>query len=211
MSGPNVEEYFQIQETYDQADFYGDLSTWAKLGEDPFPTVVDTLGDLTGGELMNGTDADFVVIETPGGGDDPDPAVPVSGTTVAYTPSYVFVGTDYRSSRQNFSSGDPIFNEFGITQIAFSSSFLDLYFEDASKMAAWRATGRSVDIATADAKDWAGTKILASSTEYSVSTSFNYIHYSMAALFGNYTLPKEVSVYVAKDGVGSSSTDLTFE
>ena len=208
-AGPIVDEYFAVQETYDQAGFYDDLSTWAKLGEDPFPTVVDTKADLTGGALINGTESDFVVIETPG--DDPDPSVPVTGTEVAYTPDYVFVGFDYRNSRQNFSSGDAVYDDFGISQIAINSSFMDLYFKDAASMATWRSIGRSVDIETADAKDWAGTKILASSTEYSVNNSFNYIHYSMSALFGNFTLPKEVSIYVAKDGVGSSTTDLTFE
>ena len=65
IAGPNLEEYFQIQETYDQAGFYDDLSTWAAR-RGPVPDIVDTKGDLTGGELINGTESDFVVIETPG-------------------------------------------------------------------------------------------------------------------------------------------------
>jgi hypothetical protein len=32
-------------------------------GEDPYPSVVDTLVALTGGELVNGTEEDFVPIE----------------------------------------------------------------------------------------------------------------------------------------------------
>ena len=32
-------------------------------GVDPYPSVVDTLGALTGGELVNGTEEDFVPIE----------------------------------------------------------------------------------------------------------------------------------------------------
>ena len=39
------------------------LLSWAKMGEDPYPTVVDTLGALTGRELVNGTEEDFVPIE----------------------------------------------------------------------------------------------------------------------------------------------------
>ena len=31
---------------------------------DTYPTVVDTLGALTGGELVNGTEEDFVPIES---------------------------------------------------------------------------------------------------------------------------------------------------
>ena len=137
LAGPIIDEYFAVQETYDQASFYDDLSSWAKLGEDPFPTVVDTKGDLTGGELINGTESDFVVIETPG--DDPDPSVPVTGALAAYTPDYVFVGSDYRSSRQNFSSGDAIYDDFGISQIAFNSSFMDLHLKDICRApGSWR-------------------------------------------------------------------------
>jgi len=58
--------YFEsIGEAYDEQPWYGDLASWAMLGEDTYPTVTDTKGALTGGELMNGTSDDFVVIETP--------------------------------------------------------------------------------------------------------------------------------------------------
>ena len=63
--GPIIEEYFGVNNTYDEASFYGDLSSWVKMGEDTYPNVVDTLGALTGGELINGTEDDFVEIETP--------------------------------------------------------------------------------------------------------------------------------------------------
>ena len=35
----------------------------AVIGKDPYPTVVDTLGALTGCELVNGTEEDLVPIE----------------------------------------------------------------------------------------------------------------------------------------------------
>ena len=58
--------YFQsVGEAYDEQSWYPDLTTWATLGEDPYPNVVDTKGALTGGELINGTEEDFVPIETP--------------------------------------------------------------------------------------------------------------------------------------------------
>jgi hypothetical protein len=60
--GPIVTEYFGVNNTYDEASFYADLNSWVKMGEDTYPNVVDTLGALTGGELKNGTEEDFVEI-----------------------------------------------------------------------------------------------------------------------------------------------------
>ena len=65
IAGPNIGEYFGVNNTYDEASFYGDLNSWVKMGEDTYPNVVDTLGALTGGELIDGTEDDFVDIETP--------------------------------------------------------------------------------------------------------------------------------------------------
>ena len=61
-AGPLVAEYFGVNNTYDEASFYGDLNSWAKFGEDTYPNVVDTLGALTGGALIDGTEEDFVEI-----------------------------------------------------------------------------------------------------------------------------------------------------
>ena len=65
IAGPNIGEYFGVNNTYDEASFYGDLNSWVKMGEDTYPNVVDTLGTLTGGTLVDGTEDDFVEIETP--------------------------------------------------------------------------------------------------------------------------------------------------
>ena len=62
MAGPNIAEYFGVNNTYDEASFYGDLNSWVKMGEDTYPNVVDTLGALTGGALIDGTEDDFVEI-----------------------------------------------------------------------------------------------------------------------------------------------------
>ena len=61
-AGPVVAEYFGVNNTYDEAEFYGDLESWVKMGEDTYPNVVDTLGALTGGQLIGGTEDDFVEI-----------------------------------------------------------------------------------------------------------------------------------------------------
>ena len=60
--GPLIAEYFGVNNAYDEASFYSDLNSWVKMGEDTYPNVVDTLGALTGGELKNGTEEDFVEI-----------------------------------------------------------------------------------------------------------------------------------------------------
>ena len=64
-AGPLIAEYFGTNNTYDEASFYADLNSWAKLGEDTYPNVVDVKGALTGGALIDGTEEDFVEISDP--------------------------------------------------------------------------------------------------------------------------------------------------
>jgi len=65
LEGPYVEEYFQVSETYDAASFYPDLTSWVKMGEDVYPSVVDVIGAMSGGELIGGNENDFVEIPNP--------------------------------------------------------------------------------------------------------------------------------------------------
>ena len=64
-ASPMIAEYFGVNNTYDESSFYPDLNSWVKMGEDTYPNVVDTLGALTGGELIDGTEEDFVELPTP--------------------------------------------------------------------------------------------------------------------------------------------------
>ena len=64
-ASPLIQEYFQVNETYDQSSFYADLTSWIKMGENTFPEVTDTKGAMTGGALINGTEEDFVEIPDP--------------------------------------------------------------------------------------------------------------------------------------------------
>ena len=60
----DLASYFEsIGEEFSEQSWYSDLTSFAGLGEDPYPSAVDTLGALTGGELVNGTEEDFVPIE----------------------------------------------------------------------------------------------------------------------------------------------------
>tara|TARA_Y100000310_G_C20665007_1_gene807010 strand:+ start:1069 stop:2076 length:1008 start_codon:yes stop_codon:yes gene_type:complete len=71
-TGPQLTEYFQDQsgdpdnpsDSFSNAEFYPDLVAYAKLGEDTYPEVVDTLGNLTNGALVDGAADDFKDIPT---------------------------------------------------------------------------------------------------------------------------------------------------
>ena len=63
-TGPHLVEYFQTGEAFTAMELYADVTSYAKLGEDTFPTVTDEKGVLTGGALVNGTAEDFKDIPT---------------------------------------------------------------------------------------------------------------------------------------------------
>jgi len=59
--GPQVDEFFQTGEDFTTHEYYADLTTYARLGEDSYPAVVDSKGNATG-TLVNGAADDFVDI-----------------------------------------------------------------------------------------------------------------------------------------------------
>ena len=61
--GPQVDEFFQTGEAFTEHEYYADLTTYARLGEDTYPNVVDTKSNATG-VLVNGAANDFVDIPT---------------------------------------------------------------------------------------------------------------------------------------------------
>ena len=207
LAGPIITEYAQVSETYDESSFYADLTSWAKFGEDTFPAVVDTKGAMTGGTLVNGQPDDFVVIEPA----SPAPPTDVTTTDLAYTPNYAFVGTSHTSTYQNLSGGDSMFDEYAVEKIEISPSFLTMHFVTGADMTTWRSVGRSVDLTPAVSKSWSGTKTLGSSTEYSVSTQYSYVHYSWYQMGLSSAEFNELSRYVAEAGVGVSVLDMSFE
>ena len=99
-----------------------------------------------------------------------------------------------------------MYDEWGIDEISIGNSFIDLYFTNATTMAAWRASDRSVqfEYTGSGSKGWEGTFDLTSDEEFSVNTQFNYIHYSQSSLHGNFTDGSTVADDVASNGTGSS-------
>ena len=61
LTGPQVDEFFQTGEAFTEHEYYADLTSYWKLGEDEFPTVSDTKGD-SDGVLVGGAANDFVDI-----------------------------------------------------------------------------------------------------------------------------------------------------
>ena len=61
--GPQIAEFFQTGEAFTEHEYYADLTSYARLGEDTYPEVVDTLGNATG-VLVNGAADDFVDVPT---------------------------------------------------------------------------------------------------------------------------------------------------
>ena len=62
--GPQVDEFFQTGEDFTTHEYYPDLTSYCRFGEDTFPAVVDDKGNVTGGVLVGGTSEDFADVPT---------------------------------------------------------------------------------------------------------------------------------------------------
>ena len=124
----------------------------------------------------------------------------------AFTPSYVFDGTNTNNADESYSSGDDVYDDYGIDEINISNSFVTINFKDASSMSTWRGSDRSVqfEYTGSGSKGWEGTFDLTSNEEYSVNTTYNYIQYSQYALHGNFTDGSTMADDVASNGTNSS-------
>ena len=124
----------------------------------------------------------------------------------AFTPSYVFDGTNTNTADETYSSGDDVYDDYGIDEINVSNSFFTINFKDSASMTAWRNSDRSVqfEYTGSGSKGWEGTFDLTSDEEYSVNTSFNYIAYGQHLLHGNFTDGSTMADDVASNGTGSS-------
>ena len=124
----------------------------------------------------------------------------------AFTPSYVFNGTNTDNATEGYSSGDDVYDDWGIDEIGISNSFFTINFKDSTSMSTWRGSDRSVqfEYTGSGSKGWEGTFDLTSSEEYSVNTSFNYIHYSMSDIVGSISNANLIADDVASNGTGSS-------
>ena len=99
----------------------------------------------------------------------------------AFTPTSVFDGSSLDSARQYFSSGSDLYDDYGINQVNIQDSVFVLHFASTSDLNSWRASDRSFSVdytGSGSTPAWDGEEFdLTSSTEGSVSTSFNTITY----------------------------------
>lgn len=118
----------------------------------------------------------------------------------------MFDGSNTDSSHENYSSGDDVFDTYGINKIGINNSFVTVYFTSSTTMATWRNTDRSVqfEYTGSGSKGWEGTFDLTSDEEYSVNTSFNYLHYELSEVVGTQTLADLLADDIASNGTGSS-------
>jgi hypothetical protein len=104
----------------------------------------------------------------------------------AFTPTSTFDGSSLDSARQYFSSGDDLFDDYGIDQINIQDSALVIHFDSTSDLNSWRASDRSFSIeytGSGSTPAWDGEEFdLTTSTEYSVETSLGYIMYTWSDL-----------------------------
>ena len=126
--------------------------------------------------------------------------------SLAFTPSYVFDGSNTNSAQESYSSGDDVFDTYGIDKLDISDSFFTVYFTNSTTMSSWRGTDRSVqfEYTGSGSKGWEGTFDLTTDEEYSVNNSFNYIHYTMSDIVGTTTLASLLADDVSSNGTGSS-------
>ena len=132
----------------------------------------------------------------------------------AYTPGYVFNGSFSDNSDEDYSSGDDVYDEYGIDEIGISSSFLTINFKDSTSMSTWRSSDHTLtfDHTGTGAQNWEITDAdLTTSEEYSVNTTYNYIHYTLSDIVGSTTNAADMADDIASNGTGSSVLDIEID
>jgi hypothetical protein len=133
-----------------------------------------------------------------------------SDTTIPYTPNYSFSMYTTYSVYETFSSGDDFYDEYGIDQLSISNSFVTIYFTDSVAMSNFRSAGHSIWF------DWTGSgtepdelsswdgveKNVDSNTEYSINSSYYYVHYQF------HTSTDRTDIAKTAAAAGSNSTVL---
>ena len=118
----------------------------------------------------------------------------------------MFDGSNTDSSYETYSSGDDVYDTYGIDEINIGNSFITVYFTSSTTMATWRNTDRSVqfEYTGSGSKGWEGTFDLTSDEEYSVNNDFDYVHYSTSDVVGTLTLANLLADDISSNGTGSS-------
>ena len=124
----------------------------------------------------------------------------------AYTPSYTFDGSNHDNSSEGYSSGDDVYDDYGIDKIEVSGSFFTVNFKDSTSMSTWRGSDRQITLehTGTGSKSWEDTYDITTSDEYSVNTTYNYIHYTWTNLGLTSTEAADLADTVSSAGSGNS-------
>ena len=130
----------------------------------------------------------------------------------AFTPTSVFDGSTLDSSRQYFSSGDDLYDDYGISQINIQDSVFVLYFASTSDLNDWRGSDRSFSVdytGSGSTPSWDGEEFdLTSSTEDTVNTTSNYIQYTWSDLGLSDSASDDMADQIAGAGSGNTVMDI---
>ena len=136
--------------------------------------------------------------------------VDTAGVTFAFTPSYTFDGDYTDTSYETYSSGDDVYDDYGIEKIELSNSFISIHFSNSTDMSTWRGVDRSVVINyPSGTETWEGTFDLTSNEEYSVNTTYNYIHYDWTDMGLSIAEKEDLADAISSAGAGNSIINLT--
>ena len=124
----------------------------------------------------------------------------------------VFDGSTLDSSRQFFSSGDDLYDDYGISQVNIQDSAFVLYFASTSDLSTWRGSDRSFSVeytGSGSTPAWDGEEFdLTSSTEDTVNTSSNYILYMWSDLGLSDTDSDNMADTIASSGANTTVMDI---
>ena len=130
----------------------------------------------------------------------------------AFTPTSVFDGSSFDSTRQYFSSGDDLYDDYGISQINIQDSVFVLYFASTSDLSSWRASDRSFSVeytGSGSTPSWDASEFdLTSSTEDTVNTTSNYIQYTWSDLGLTDAESDDLADQAASAGSGNTILDI---
>ena len=130
----------------------------------------------------------------------------------AYTPTLVFDGSTFDSSRQYFSSGSDVYDDYGISQINIQDSVIVFYFASTSDLNDWRGSDRSFSVdytGSGSTPSWDGSEFdLTSTTEDTVNTSSNYIQYTWSDLGLTDAESDDMADQIAGAGSGNTVMDI---
>ena len=130
----------------------------------------------------------------------------------AFTPTSVFDGSTFDSTRQYFSSGDDLYDDYGISQVNIRDTGFTLYFASTSDLNTWRGSDRSFSVdytGSGSTPSWDDSEFdLTSNEEDTVDTINNYITYDWIEMGLTDAESDDLADQAAAAGSGNTILDI---